>query len=105
MRWNSESRRQEDNKAVATRVEAAQEGRDEEMTGAPAASSARNVRPRTAETSSRMENVVPSRTRGSEVVGRLEDPRLTPADELQMGISEMAVKFQSGRIVLQDQVW
>ena len=91
--------------AVATRVDSAQEGWDEEMTGAPAASSARNVRPRTAETSSRMEDVVPSRTRGSEVVGRLEDPRLTPADESQMGIREMAVKFQSGRIVLQDQVW
>ena len=43
--------------AVATRVEAAQEGPDEEMTEALAASSVRNVRPRAAETSSRLEDV------------------------------------------------
>ena len=57
---------------------------------APVASSARNVRPRTAE-SGRMEDVVPSRKRGSEDVGPPDDPNLTPADESQMGISEMAV--------------
>ena len=62
------------------------------------ASSARNVRPRTAETSSRMEDVLQSRKRGSEEVGPLDDPRLTPADELQMGsrslsfVKEMAEK-------------
>ena len=58
--------------SVATRAEAAQEGADEAMNQAPAASSAReasvassarNVRPRTAE-SGRMEDVVPSRKRG-----------------------------------------
>ena len=78
--------------AVATRVEAALEGPDEELTEAPAARSARNVRPRTAETSSRMEDVLPSRKRGSEEVAR---PRLTPADTPQMGISEMAVILTS----------
>ena len=77
---SSESRWQEDNRQVATRVEAAQEGQDEEMTEAPAASSARSVRPRSAETSSRTEGVLPSRNRGSEEVG--------PADESQIGISE-----------------
>ena len=81
--------------SVATRVEPAQEGPDEAMRQALAASSARNVRPRTAETSSRMEEVLPSRKRGSEEVGLLDDPRLTPADESQMGISEMAVILMS----------
>ena len=101
---------------MATRVEAAQEGPDEAMNQAPAASSAReasvassarNVRPRTAE-SGRMEDVAPSRRRGLEEMGSLDDPNLTPADESQMGISEMAVilarcgtgEFESGRIVL-----
>ena len=55
--------------SVATRVEAAPEGPDEAMNQAlaassareaPVASSARNVRPRTAE-SGRVEDVVPSR--------------------------------------------
>ena len=64
---------------VATRVEAAQEGPDEAMNQAPAASSAReapvassarNVRPTKAE-SGRMEDVAPSRKRGSEEVCRI----------------------------------
>ena len=38
-----------------------------------------------------MEDAVPSRKRGSEEVGPPDDPNLTPADESQMGISEMAV--------------
>ena len=42
-----------------------------------------------------MEDVVPSRKRGSEEVGLLDDPNLTPADESQMGISEMAVILMS----------
>ena len=37
------------------------EGQEKEMTEGLAASSARNVRPRSAETSSRMEDVLPSR--------------------------------------------
>ena len=61
---------------------------------APVASCARNVRPRTAE-SGRMEDVVPSRKRGSKEVGPPDDPNLTPADESQMGISEMAVILTS----------
>ena len=65
---------------VATRVEAAQEGPDEALNQGTAASSARNVRPRTAE-SGRTEDVVPSGKRGSEEVGLLHDPNLTPADE------------------------
>ena len=89
--------------SVATRVEVAQEGPDEAMDQAPAASNAReasvassakNVRPRTAE-SGRMEDVVPSRKRGSEEVGLPDDPNHTPADESQMGISEMAVILMS----------
>ena len=80
--------------SVATRAEAAQEGSDEQMTEAPAASSGRNARPRMAE-SSRMEDVVPSRKRGSEELGPPDDPRLMPADESQMGISEMAVFLMS----------
>ena len=89
--------------SVATRVEAAQEGPDEAMNQTSAASSAReasvassarNVRPRTAE-SGRMEDVVPSRKRGSEEMGSPDDPNLTPADESQMGISEMAVVLMS----------
>ena len=88
--------------SVATRVEAAQ-GPDEAMNQALAASSAReatvassarNVRPRTAE-SGRMEDVVPSRKRGSEEMGPPDDPNLTPADESQMGIIEMAVILMS----------
>ena len=55
-------------------------GQDEEMTEALAASSARRVRPRSAEMSRRMEDVLPSRKRGSEEVGPPEDPRLKPAD-------------------------
>ena len=94
MRRSSESRRQENNRL---------EGPDEAMNQAPAAnsarealvaSSARNVRPRTAE-SGRMEDVVPSRKRGSEEVGPPDDPNLTPADESQTGISEMAVILMS----------
>ena len=42
-----------------------------------------------------MEDVVPSRKRGSEEVGLPDDPNLTPADESQMGISEMAVILMS----------
>ena len=61
---------------------------------APAASSARNIRPRTAE-SGRMEDVVPSRKRGSEEVGPPDDPNLTPTDESQIGISETAVILTS----------
>ena len=64
------------------------------MNQAPAASSARNVRPRTAD-SGRTEDVVPSGKRGSEEVGLPDDPNLTPADESQMGISEMAVILMS----------
>ena len=108
---------------MATRVEAAQEGPDEAMNQAPAASSAReapvassarNVRPRTAECG-RMEDVVPWRKRGSEEMGPPDDPNLTQADESQMGISELAVilmslgvapaNFKSGRIGLQQQIW
>ena len=55
----------------ATRVEAAQEGPDEAMNQAPVASSARNVRPRTAE-SGRMEDVVPSREDLKRLVRRPE---------------------------------
>ena len=73
----------------------AQEGQDEEMTGAPAASGAWSVRPRSADTSSRMGDVLPSRKRGSEEVRPPEDPRLKPADGSQMGISEMAVILMS----------
>ena len=80
--------------SVATRVEAAQEGPDEAMSQALAASSARNVRPRTAE-SGRVEDLVPSRKRGSEEVGLPDDPNLTPADESQVGIGEVAVIFMS----------
>ena len=74
--------------SVATKVEAAWEGRERLLR------SARNVRPRTAE-SARMEDVVPSRKRGSEWMGPPDDPNLTPADESQMGISEMAVILMS----------
>ena len=42
-----------------------------------------------------MEDVVPSRKRGSEEVGLPDDPNLTPADESPMGISEMAVILMS----------
>ena len=80
--------------SVATRAEAAQEGSDEQMTEAPAASSGRNARPRMAE-SSRMEDAVPWRGRGSEELGPPDDPSLAPADESQMGISEMAVILMS----------
>ena len=75
--------------SVATRVEAAQQGPGEGMNQAPVASNARNVRPRTAE-SGWMEDVVPSRKRGLEEMGPPDDPNLTPADESQMGTSEMA---------------
>ena len=61
---------------------------------ASVASSARNVRPRTAD-SGQMEDVVPSRKGGSEEVGLPDDPNLTPVDESQMGISEMAVILMS----------
>ena len=64
------------------------------MTEALAASSARSVRPRSAEMSSRMEDVLLSRKRGSEEVGPPEDQgssQLRP----QMGSSEMAVIFIS----------
>ena len=76
--------------SVGTRVEAAHEGPDQAKRQALAASSASNVRPRTAERS-RMEDVVPSRKRGSEGVGPPDDLGLTPADESQMDIGEMAV--------------
>ena len=73
---------------MATRAEAAQEGPDEAMNQAPAASSARDVKPRVEASredltgvSSRMEDVVPSRKRGSEEMGPPDDPNLTPADE------------------------
>ena len=106
--------------SVATRVEAAQEGPDEAMNQVLAASSAReasvagsarDVRPRTAE-SGRMEDVVPSRKRGSEGMGPPDDPNLTPADASQIGISAVILKslgvapseFKSGRIVLQKQI-
>ena len=61
---------------------------------ASVAGSARNVRARTAE-SGRMEDVVPSRKRGSEEMCPPDDPNLTPADDSQMGISEMAVVLMS----------
>ena len=41
------------------------------------------------------EDVLPSRKRRSEEVGPPDDPSLTPADESQMGISEMAVILMS----------
>ena len=66
---------------------------------APVASRARNVRPRTAD-SGRMEDVVPSRKRGSDEVGLPDDPNLTPANESQMGISEMAVILMSLGVAL-----
>ena len=77
--------------ARATRVEVSQEGQDEE-TEAPLASSAWSVRPRSAEMSIRIEDVLSSRKRESEEAGLAEDPRLVPADEL-VGISKMAVIF------------
>ena len=40
-------------------------------------------------------DVVPSRKRGSEEVGPPDDPNLTPADDSQMGIREMAVILMS----------
>ena len=84
--------------ARATRVEVAQEGQDEE-TEAPLASSAWSVRPRSAEMSVRMEDVLSSRKRGSEEVGLAEDPRHMPADE-SMGISEVADIFMSLGVAL-----
>ena len=66
---------------------------------ASVASSARNVRPRTAE-SGRMEDVVPSRKRRPEEVSSPDDPNLTLADESQMGISEMAVILMLLGVVL-----
>ena len=72
MRWNSESRQQEDNRQWP------QESRRLRRTEALAASSARSVRPRSAETSSRTENVSLSRKRGSEEAGPPDDPRLAP---------------------------
>ena len=81
-----------DQQSVTTRVEAAQEGPDEAMNQALASSSARNVKPRvevsreaSTGVGSRVEDVLPSRRRGSEE---------TTADEL-MGISEMTVIFMS----------
>ena len=92
--------RQENNRLWQRESKRPREGLDEAVnqasfaSSARVASSARYVRPRTAE-SGRMEDVVPSRRRGSEEVGLLDDPNLTPADESQMGISEMAVIFMS----------
>ena len=65
------------------------------MTEAPTASSARSVRPRSAEMSSRMGDALPSKKRGSEEVGPLEDPRLKPGDVSLMGTREMAVILMS----------
>ena len=95
-----------DESGPATRVEVAQECQDEAMSQAPVASSAReasgasgarNVKPRVGASqedstgvSSRMEDVLPSRKRGSEEMRPSDDPNLTPADE-SMGIREMAV--------------
>ena len=79
---------------AATRVEAALESPDEALNQGTAVSSARNVRPRTAE-SGRTEDVVSSRKRGSEEVGQLHNPNLTPADERQRRIREMAVILMS----------
>ena len=106
--------------SVATRVEVAQEGQDEARSQAPAANSAReasaasgasNVKPRVEASqedltgvSSLMEDVFPSRKRGSEEMSPSDARNLTPADE-SMGISEMAVilhgtgELQSGRVV------
>ena len=78
--------------ASATRVEVAQ---DEEMTETLAASSAGRVRPRSAEMSSRMEDDLPWRKRGSVERGACEDPMLEPADGSEMGISAMAVILKS----------
>ena len=71
------------------------------MRQAPPASSARNVKPRVDVTwedstgvSSRMEDVLRSRKRGSEEMGPPDDRSLTPNDEL-VGISEMAVILMS----------
>ena len=72
-----------------------QEGPDEAMRQAPAASRARNVKPRvevsgedSTRVSSRMEDG------GSEEMGPPDDPTLTPADE-STGISEMTVILMS----------
>ena len=102
MRRSSEYRWQENN-SLATRIEAAQEGPDEAVTQALAASSARealaassarNVRPRIAE-SSRMDDVFTVETARIREVGPSGDPMRTPADKSQMGISEMAVILMS----------
>ena len=81
--------------SVATRVEAAQDGPGEAMRQAPAASSARNVKPRvevsledSTRVSSRLQDGSPSRKRGSEEVGP-KTQGFKPADG-SMGISEMA---------------
>ena len=64
-----------------------QEGQVEEITEAPAASSAGSVRPPSAEMSSRMrmKDILPSRKRGSKEVGLPEDPSLKPPEGSQMG--------------------
>ena len=88
-----------------------QEGPDEAMIQAPAsnsareasaASNARNVKSRVEVSredsigvSSRTEDLVPSRKRGSEEVGPPDDPSLTEADESLMVISEKAVALVS----------
>ena len=86
---------------MTTRVEAAQEGPDDEMTESLAARSTRNVRPKTGRP---VEGVLPSRKPGSKEVGFPDGPKLTPADESQMGISEMAVILVSlvVAVLLQD---
>ena len=87
-------------------MEVAQEGQDEAMSQAPVASSAReasgasgarNVKLRVGASqedstgvSSRMEDVLLSRKKGSEEMRPSDDPNLTPADE-SMGICEMVV--------------
>ena len=100
MRRSSESRRQIQ-QSVATGVEAAQQGPDEALRQALVASSAGNVKLRvdvfcedSTGASSRMEDVLSSKQRGSEEMCSPDDSNLTPNDE-SMGVSEIAVTLLS----------
>ena len=78
----------------AARVEVAQESRDEEMIEPSATSNAENVKLRvevSREESTEVEDVSPSRKRGSEDAGVPEDPMLEHADGSEMCINEMVV--------------
>ena len=91
---------------MPTRVEAAQEGPDEDMTEALAASSERNVRPRTAQTSSRM----------GDFHGRESEDQKRWVFRMSQGSRQRTSRrwvaagcgtgeFQSDRIVLLKQIW